>query len=139
MLDTGVLGKIVHPRPQPEVASWLLALLQSGAQVIIPEIADYELRRNLLLERLMPSIQRLDQLKGVLTYRPIDTDTMLRAAALWAQARAMKPPRPTADPKEPDGDAILAAQALEAGAVIATDNVGHLGLFAPAQSWSDMT
>ena len=69
---------------------------------------------------------------------PIDTDTMLRAAALWAQARAMKPAHPTADPKELDGDAILAAQALEAGAVIATDNISHLRLFAPTQPWSDL-
>ena len=35
MFDTGILGKIVHPRPQPEVASWLLALLGSGAKVIL--------------------------------------------------------------------------------------------------------
>jgi len=62
MPDTGILGKIVHPRPQREVGSWLVPLLQSGAQVTIPQIADYELRRNLLLEGLMPSIQRLDQL-----------------------------------------------------------------------------
>jgi hypothetical protein len=31
---------------------------------------------------------------------------------------------------------ILAAQAIEAGAIIATENVGHLSRYATAKHWS---
>lgn len=98
MLDTGPLGRIAHPRPNPEIVAWLNQLLSANATVIIPEIADYEVRRNLLLTGLTKSVTRLDQLKNVLIYRPITTAIMLKAAELWADAR--KRGKPTADLKE---------------------------------------
>lgn len=136
LLDTGPLGMITHPRPNPELFSWLTRMLREGTEVIVPEIMDYELRRNLLLEGLMDSVGRLDQLKAVLTYLPLSTRTMLRAAALWAQAR--KRGKPTADPKELDVDVILAAQAHEAGGIVVTENAGHLALFVEARDWRDI-
>lgn len=69
-------------------------------------------------------------------YAPLTTEVMLKAAELWAEARRRG--QPTADPKELDGDVILAAQALQAGAVVATDNVGHLSLFVEAKSWREI-
>ena len=139
VLDTGVLGGIAHPRPNQDIVAWLAGELRTGAIVVVPEIADYELRRNFLLEGLTVSIQRLDQLKIVLTYLPLDTKAMLKAAELWAIARKLG--KPTADPKELDGDVILAAQALEMGsnAVVVTENVGHLSLFVEARSWRQMS
>ena len=101
-----------------------------------PEIADYELRRNLILEGLMDSVRRLDQLKAVLTYLPLSTSAMVRAATFWAQARRQG--NPTADPKELDVDVILAAQAYEAGGIIVTENVAHLSRFVEARDWRDV-
>lgn len=118
------------------MARWFERILVDGAQVIVPEIADYEVRRSLLLEGLAKSLTRLDQLKAVLIYQPIDTDAMLTAAALWAQVR--KQGRPTADPKALDGDVILVAQALQSGATVATDNVGHLATMVDARRWQDI-
>ena len=135
MLDSGVLGALAHPRANAQLALWLERTLASGTQIIIPEIADYEVRRSLLLEHLSKSLTRLDQLKAVLAYQPINTDTMLKAAELWAETRRQG--RPTADPKALDGDVILAAQALQAGAVVVTDNVGHLATLVEAQRWQD--
>jgi predicted nucleic acid-binding protein len=66
----------------------------------------------------------------------LDTPTMRRAAELWALARQRG--TPTADPKEIDADVILAAQAERAQAVVATDNVGHLGRFVAAKHWRDL-
>ncbi len=43
-----------------------------------------------------------------------------------------------ADPKELNGDVILAAQAEKAEAVIATENVGHLSLFVEAKGWREI-
>ncbi len=137
LLDSGPLGKIAHPRPNQEITAWLARLLASGAVVILPEIADYEVRRGLLLSGLDQSVRRLDQLKQVLTYLPLNTQMMLKAAEFWADAR--KEGRPTADLRELDGDAILAAQAEQVGGMVATENVGHLTRYVEAKSWRDIS
>ncbi|HQH70553.1 MAG TPA: PIN domain-containing protein [bacterium] len=136
LLDTGPLGRITHPRPNLEIVHWLQDLLRAGVPVIVPEIADYELRRNLILENLIPSLHRLDQLKEVLNYLPLTTETMLHAAQLWAQVR--KQGYPTADPKSLDGDVFLAAQAIQADAAIATENINHLNRIVDARHWRDL-
>jgi len=135
MLDSGPLGKIAHPRPNTEISGWLLKVLRANITVIIPEIADYEVRRNLLLSDLKKSVIRLDQLKQVLFYQPITTEIMLNAAMLWAKARKLG--KPTADPKELDGDVILSAQARYADAIIITENIGHLSFFTDAVHWKE--
>ncbi|MBI4615796.1 MAG: nucleic acid-binding protein, partial [Planctomycetes bacterium] len=62
MLDTGILGMVVHPRRHTDVQNWCdRALLQH--QVLVPEIADYELRRKLLHGGLTRSIANLDRLE----------------------------------------------------------------------------
>jgi len=104
----------------------------------VPEIADYELRRELLRMDKIDGIKRLDALKDILGYIPITTQMMLVAAEFWAQAR--KKGKPTADDKALDGDVILAAQArviMDGGknVVIATTNVGHLSRFVNAKEW----
>ena len=138
VLDTGILGSIAHPRPNRDIVEWLDGALRAGSIVVLPEIADYEFRRNFLLEGMTKSLQRLDQLKIVFTYLPLTTTMMLKAAELWAMAR--KRGKPTADLKELDADVILAAQALELGsnAVVVTENVGHLSLFVEARTWRQM-
>lgn len=136
VLDTGPLGRIAHPQPNSEIVSWLEGKLDSSAMVFIPEIADYELRRNFLLEGLKASVRRLDQLRDILVYIPISSSAMREAADFWAMAR--KQGRPTAPFEALDGDVILAAQAHEVGAIIATENVGHLGLFVEARDWREI-
>ena len=136
ILDTGPLSKVTHPKANKAAAEWFRSMLESGCEVIVPEIADYELRRELIRAGKTRSIERLNRLEGSLEYLPIDTDAMRQAANLWAEARRQG--QPTADPKELDGDAILAAQAKLAGAAVATDNVGHLDRFVETRSWRDM-
>lgn len=68
MLDAGPLGRIAHPRPNREISDWTERALAGGNQIIIPEITDYEVRRNLLLAGLARSVTRLDQLKQFLVY-----------------------------------------------------------------------
>ena len=135
-LDTGPLGMVAHPKANKAAAEWFRSMLESDCEVIVPEIADYELRRNLILEGMTPTVKRLDELNRLLTYLPINTATMLKAANFWAEARRRH--KPTADKHALDGDAILAAQAKLAGAVVATDNVGHLDQFVETGKWRDM-
>ena len=141
LLDAGPLGMVTHPRANPDIVDWLKAMLYSGATILVPEIADYEVRRELLRAKKVKGVKRLDQLKRTIGYLPISTQAMLRAAQLWAQARNQG--YPTADDKSLDADVILAAQASTLNdtgddPVIATTNVGHLSRFAPADQWQNI-
>lgn len=140
LLDAGPLGMISNPsatQANLECFEWLESILTSGLQVIVPEIADYEIRRELLRANKTRGLHRLDLLKYTLDYLPLSTDVMLRAAELWADAR--KQGKPTADAKALDCDVILAAQALSEGAIVATENVGHLSRFVEAKNWRDIS
>ena len=137
ILDSGPLGQIAHPKPNPVIEAHYRRLLVSGRVIVIPEIADFEVRRSFLLNNLTASLARLDALKRDLVYLPLDTLTMLKAAELWAEARRRG--RTTADPKELNGDVILAAQALQVGGIIVTDNAGHLAQFVEAKTWKELT
>ncbi|MEO8956108.1 MAG: nucleic acid-binding protein [Ktedonobacteraceae bacterium] len=145
LLDTGLLGLITHPQASEEArqcAQWLVSLSLKGFDIKIPEITDYEIRRELLRMNKVKSIKHLNDLKNVLGYVPLTTQTMLVAAEFWAEAR--KQGKPTADDKALDGDVILAAQASvieSAGstAIVATTNVGHLSRFVNAKTWRDIS
>lgn len=141
LLDTSLLGMITHPRENLATRDWLKGILQAGVQVRVPEIADYELRRELLRANKMKSIQRLDILKETIGYVPLSTSMMLKAAEFWARARSQG--RPTAEETALDGDMILTAQAAVLTSegdevIVATTNVGHLSLFADARKWQDI-
>lgn len=144
LLDSGPLGMVTNPKAQGitlDCQLWLKSLLQRGEKVAIPEIADYEVRRELLRAGLLRSLRRLDNLKQTLEYIPIQTDTMLLAARLWAEARQTG--QPTADAKALDGDVILSAQARLlcdeiTHVIIATTNVAHLSRFITAFDWQSI-
>jgi len=133
MLDSGVLGRIAHAAPSADAAEWVGRVTSAGHVLIIPEIADYEVRRNLVLHRLSKSLHVLDALVEQFEYVPLTTSVMRRAANLWAEARLRG--RPTADPKELDGDVIVASQAIDASATVVTENLGHLAQFVAAVHW----
>jgi predicted nucleic acid-binding protein len=136
------LGILAHPRNPPHVAAcrqWLADLTAVSRRVIVPEIADYEVRRELLRLGSQHALINLDQLAAQLEYLPLSTAAMRRAAELWAQARSAG--QPTAPDPSIDADVILAAQALTLGVpqvVIATGNVGHLARFVPAELWQNI-
>jgi len=145
-LDSGPLGMVTNPKANGttlECQLWLDSQIRQGAIIFIPEIADYEVRRELVRAGKRRSIQQLDQLKTVLAYVPITTEIILKAAKLWAVVRQQG--QPTADPMSLDGDVILAAQALaisqqlQQEVIIATTNVGHLSRFTIAQHWQTVT
>jgi predicted nucleic acid-binding protein len=110
-------------------------------EVTVSEIADYEVRRELLRADKLRCLARLDLLQQTLSYLAISTRAMLTAAELWASAR--KRGRQSADDTALDADMILAAQGVLLVAdghdvVIATSNVRHLSLFAPAKPWREI-
>ncbi len=143
LLDADPIGLVTNPKLSPQstlCTRWLPTLITSGNRVIIPEIADYEVRRELLRANKVSGIARLDELANLVEYLPITTTAMRQAAMFWAQARQQG--QPTAGDRTIDSDMILVAQATTLNVVnfvIATTNVGHLSRFAPADLWQNIT
>jgi predicted nucleic acid-binding protein len=142
VLDAGPLGLVTNPKRSPrstDCAHWLQGLAAGGSRIILPEIVDYEVRRELLRADKTKGIAQLDALAALLEYLPITTAAMRQAALFWAHARQRG--QPTAKDTAIDADVILAAQAITLGisdVVIATTNVGHLSRFVPALLWHDV-
>lgn len=143
LLDSAPLSLLSAPPRRPDVQAcrrWLTHLVAAGARMVVPEIIDYELRRELLRARKRASVARLDALTQTIEYLSITTAAMRQAAELWAQARQQG--QPTASDDTIDIDMILAAQALTLGTpnvVIATTNISHLSRFVPAELWQAIT
>jgi len=142
LLDAGPLGLVTNPKRSPQslaCAQWLQLVVNRDARIILPKIADYEVRRELLRANKTKGIAQLNALVELLEYLPITTAAMRLAALLWAQARQQG--QPTAGDKTIDSDMILAGQAITLGAsnvIIATTNVGHLARFTPANLWQNI-
>jgi predicted nucleic acid-binding protein len=144
LLDSGPLGLVTNPNLSSQAIAcneWLESLLDSGVRIAIPEIADYEVRRELIRAGRVRGLRRLDALSSLIEYLPLTTSKMRMAAEFWADARGRG--QPTADDKALHGDMILAAQAELASfddveVVIATTNVGHLQRFVSARIWQEI-
>ena len=143
-LDTGILGLLTHKRLSEEVQSclnWLREVILAGHQIVVCEINDYELRRSLIRTNSKHSIGELESLISTLTYSPISTPVMRRAAANWAHARNTG--YPLAHPQALDCDMILLAHVQEfhvtnQPAVIVTTDVADLSRFTDARLWQDI-
>jgi predicted nucleic acid-binding protein len=114
------------------------ALQQAGRRVILPEVIDYEVRRELIRIRSQNGLANLDWVGQQIEYLPLTTAAMRKAAELWAVARQTG--QPTAGAADLDGDVILAAQALTLGVpvIVATTNATHLSRFVPADLWQNI-
>ncbi len=147
VVDTGTLGLLTNPRAQPTVRAcwqWAQSLLAAGVRIIVPGIADYELRRELIRAGKALGLQRLDAIRAGFEFDPVTQAALDEAARLWAAVRNAG--LATAHPAALDGDAILAAQTIRATAVgdvttIATDNPRHLSRFPgiDARPWQSIT
>lgn len=145
LLDSSPLGLLSYPAKTADVVAitqWSRSCLAAGHRLYVPEVIDYELRRELLRANKTKSIAELDGLKTLFYYLPITTAAMLRAADLWAHSRRLG--IPTGDPKKLDIDVILSAQALtlsvpSAEIIVATSNVVHISRFVPADLWTNIT
>jgi len=143
-LDSGPLNlALTEPggRSGDQLRAWLDRIESAGVWIYLPEIVDYEVRRECLRSRAGERVRRLNALKRQFVYLSLSTAVMLRAAELWAEVRQRG--MPTADDRAIDADCILAAQVLTATgsgdvATVATTNVRHLARFPGivAQEWA---
>lgn len=144
LLDSGPLGQACR-RPGSLLADqcrlWIDARVARAVEVVVPEITDYEVRRELTRINATGSLRRLDDLvaQGGLSYQPASTAAWRQAALFWADARQRG--IPTASPDALDADVILAACAATIGqsgdqVIVATINVGHLARYCDVRLWT---
>ena len=148
LLDTGPLGMLMHPKANADIEVWFREARKKGRSdtaapyILIPEIADYELRRKLLHKDFHVSLKRLDVIKEELGYLPLNTSMMMQAAAYWADAR--KRHQPNAPPDALDGDVILIAQAKSIAdrgmePIVVTDNADDFEHYVAVKRWAEIT
>lgn len=146
VLDSGPLGLLSNPTDTgaaQQAREWAETHLIAGDRFIVPEIVDYEIRRELLRASKQGGLERLDVLAADLGYLPLTTAMMRDAASLWSHARSVG--LPTAHDQSLDVDVILAAQARNAPTtdlaetvVVATTNPAHLNRYVDARQWTDI-
>jgi hypothetical protein len=145
LLDACTLGMISNPNDSQENVAcqqWAVDLSRRGTQVRVPEIADYEVRRELIRANKTVGMAELDRVIQVYAYVPLCTRAMRLAAQFWADARAILG-KATARAARLDADMIVCAQAkiieLDEGVevVIATTNIKHM-VFAKADEWQNI-
>lgn len=141
LLDSGPLGEVSNPA-SGAAHEWMTRLVERGDHILIPEIVDYEVRRELVRANKRHGLRRLDELAGIPGgYLPLSTPVIRLAAQLWADMRNAG--TPTAPPEALDGDVILAAQArlvhgVGDDVVVATTNVQHLQRLTDAVMWNEL-
>jgi hypothetical protein len=147
VLDSGPLGLACSRPGTPLVnhcQAWLRTLELAGAEIVIPTIIDYEVRRELVRVNATAKLTNLDDLAKRCLLFDVSARAFQRAAELWAMIRNLG--LPTAATQDLDADCILAAVADTAfdpadSVTIATTNVAHLGRFPgiDAQIWMAIT
>lgn len=147
LLDSTTLGVLTHPARKSEhvfCREWAKKMVKGGVHVFVPEITDYEIRRELLRADKIEGLKNLDRLGQMgIIYLPLKPGMMRKAAELWAWAR--KTNQSTAAADRIDIDVILAAQAvivaLETGekTVVATNNIKDIKRYTDAEKWQNIT
>ena len=108
VLDSAPLGLLCDPRPRPNPLAcrqWMADVIAAGHRFVVPEIADYEIRRELLRLGRASSIHALDALapQTQIEYLPLATSMMRRAAELSGLCRLVVVERPGATTELPEG------------------------------------
>jgi predicted nucleic acid-binding protein len=143
VLDSGPLGALCNTRGTAVTLAcneWLERAVAAGHRIAIPEVVDYEVRREMLRLGRKKNLTRLDRMEIQFEYWPLTTAAMRQAAEFWAQARRRG--QPTASDSSLDADVILAAQVVvssERDFVVATSNVTHIARFVTAELWQNIT
>lgn len=147
VLDAGPIGLAIGRPDIPDTAAcltWLASMETAGVEVVVPTVADYEVRRELVRIGATAKLRRLDQLAARFDVVDVLGAAFHQAAEFWATVRRLG--LPTAADSDIDADAIIAGVAATIGAdgvvvTIATTNVRHLARFPgiDARVWNTIT
>ena len=71
LLDSYPLGALSHPNPDVGIVRWAAACRAARHILYVPEVIDYEVRRELLRTKKYTGVSNLDALKSALRFLPI--------------------------------------------------------------------
>lgn len=122
LLDTNVLSSIIKKSAEGQ-AQWekLRRLLRENALLIISPVVYYEIARGLYKVQAETKVAFLEKLISLLEWRDFSRTTWDKGAKLWAKCRRSG----TITGEGIDKDILIAAQALEHGATVITNNIRH--------------
>jgi hypothetical protein len=136
VLDTCALGCFCHPNGNPDFADWFERTFATGRHAFfVPALADFALRRELLLCGFTASIAALNSWSDALEYIFITRPILRLAERFWADARRVG--NPTEHQHALASDVIIAAQAEMVGGAVITENTDHLSRYVQAINWRD--
>jgi predicted nucleic acid-binding protein len=146
LLDSGPLSKYSNPKSGKNndlCKQRVNDLLAKGVEVKVPEVADYELRRQLKLNKLLTQntkgLERLDAVIRALGLVTLTSRAIDMATDLWAAVRKKQ----GKSDEGIDADVLIAAQAiLEAehgdSVKVATTNKKHFDGIVPFLDWTNL-
>ncbi len=147
LLDAGIVGLLCSSPSLPDgiaCRGWVSTQAKAGSKILLSDLTDFEVRRELNRLRATTKVRRLDDLRSILVPIPVTPATWRKAAEFWALVRMAG--KPTAPDNALDGDAILGAVAITIGregdeVFVATTNVKHLRRFpgVEAREWTQIT
>ena len=92
-LDSGPLSQVTQRTGKPAgdaCKHWMQTLISQGCRIIVPEITDYEVRRELLRAGQTDSLKRLYELLTEYRVLAVTGSVLRRAAEFWARARSVR-------------------------------------------------
>lgn len=155
ILDSNILTLLVTPLDEKlsedekltkeihQCTKWFERLLSKGARIIVSDICDYEVRRELIRIK-SKSVQELDNLRDLIEFKPVTFAVLEKAAELWAEARYLSQSNKIKE--NIDVDCILAAQWCllkeqypGRKVIIATKNIKDFQRVTDCDVWSNIT
>ena len=155
ILDSNILTLLVTPLDEKlsedekltkeihQCTKWFERLLSKGARIIVSDICDYEVRRELIRIK-SKSVQELDNLRDLIEFKPVTFAVLEKAAELWAEARYQSQSNKIKE--NIDVDCILAAQWCllkeqypGRKVIIATKNIKDFQRVTDCDVWQNIT
>ena len=145
VLDTGVLGLLVHAARRPEMIeclSWFEGVRQDGAAFAVPAVVDYELRRGLLYLGAEAQTAKLDAFLSDVTMLDLTREVLRQAAAAWADLK--RKGLMTGSDEDLGVDVMIGAHAQllaeqqRQPVIVATNNARHLSRMCDARHWREV-
>ncbi len=155
ILDSNILGLIIAPlstnfekeegkyKQARECIYWFQNLLSRGAYVTVPDICDYEIRRELIRINSFESLDNLKGLRNVINFQELTFNVLTEAAEIWAIARNSNQPNKSI--QNIDVDCIIAAhwrllknEYPGREVIVATENIKDFQSFSDCSSWKNI-
>jgi len=119
LLDTNVILSLLKKQPVAQ----LDAVLEQNAVILMSPVVYYEVARGLYKNKAEKQLAFFGRFVDASKWCDLNKDTWDLAATLWANCRSKKGATPTG--QGIDKDVLIAAQAKQHNAVVATNNVRH--------------